>query len=184
MVLLYTAFNSMKDALLVMANVVAATMGGVWALKLTRDAVHHLGGRRVHLDLRRRRAGRRAPDLVLQPDARLGPAGPRGGHARGRAAGPPGRHDLADRRPRPAARGPRHLDRLAGPEAAGDRGRRRHARHPVPDPLPDAGALQLLPRHPRRRPAGEVTTSSRARTTPTSSLPSPASCPRRSGLTE
>ena len=35
MVLLYTAFGSMKDALLVMANVVAATMGGVWALKLT-----------------------------------------------------------------------------------------------------------------------------------------------------
>ena len=32
MVLLYTAFNSLKDALLVMANVVAATMGGVWAL--------------------------------------------------------------------------------------------------------------------------------------------------------
>ena len=35
MVLLYTAFNSLKDALLVMVNVVAATMGGVWALKLT-----------------------------------------------------------------------------------------------------------------------------------------------------
>ena len=35
MVLLYTAFNSLKDALLVMINVVAATMGGVWALKLT-----------------------------------------------------------------------------------------------------------------------------------------------------
>jgi heavy metal efflux system protein len=35
MVLLYTAFGSIKDALLVMANVVAATMGGVWALKLT-----------------------------------------------------------------------------------------------------------------------------------------------------
>jgi cobalt-zinc-cadmium resistance protein CzcA len=35
MVLLYTAFNSLKDALLVMMNVVAATMGGVWALKLT-----------------------------------------------------------------------------------------------------------------------------------------------------
>ncbi|SIN98878.1 cobalt-zinc-cadmium resistance protein CzcA [Singulisphaera sp. GP187] len=34
-VLLYTAFNSMKDAMLVMANVVAATMGGVWALRLT-----------------------------------------------------------------------------------------------------------------------------------------------------
>jgi cobalt-zinc-cadmium resistance protein CzcA len=38
LVLLYTAFNSLKDALLVMANVVAATMGGVWALKLTGTA--------------------------------------------------------------------------------------------------------------------------------------------------
>ena len=36
MVLLYTAFNSLKDALLVMANVVTATMGGVWALRLTQ----------------------------------------------------------------------------------------------------------------------------------------------------
>lgn len=35
MVLLYSAFNSLKDALLVMANVVTATMGGVWALRLT-----------------------------------------------------------------------------------------------------------------------------------------------------
>ena len=35
MVLLYLAFNSIKDALLVMVNVIAATMGGVWALKLT-----------------------------------------------------------------------------------------------------------------------------------------------------
>ncbi|QEH34611.1 Cobalt-zinc-cadmium resistance protein CzcA [Aquisphaera giovannonii] len=38
MVLLYVAFSSLKDALLVMANVVAATMGGVWALKLTDTA--------------------------------------------------------------------------------------------------------------------------------------------------
>jgi heavy metal efflux system protein len=38
MILLYTAFNSLKDALLVMMNVVAATMGGVWALKLTGTA--------------------------------------------------------------------------------------------------------------------------------------------------
>ena len=35
MMLLYMAFNSAKDAFLVMANVIAATMGGVWALKLT-----------------------------------------------------------------------------------------------------------------------------------------------------
>jgi cobalt-zinc-cadmium resistance protein CzcA len=35
MVLLYTMFGSFKDALLVMANVVVAAMGGVWALRLT-----------------------------------------------------------------------------------------------------------------------------------------------------
>ena len=35
MVLLYTAFGSFKDALLVLANVVMATMGGIWALRLT-----------------------------------------------------------------------------------------------------------------------------------------------------
>jgi cobalt-zinc-cadmium resistance protein CzcA len=33
--LLYTAFNSLKDALLVMGNVVEATMGGIWALYFT-----------------------------------------------------------------------------------------------------------------------------------------------------
>jgi cobalt-zinc-cadmium resistance protein CzcA len=35
LVLLYTMFHSMKDALIVMAGVIAAAMGGVWALKLT-----------------------------------------------------------------------------------------------------------------------------------------------------
>jgi len=35
MTLLYIAFHSLKDSLLVMANVLAATMGGVWALKAT-----------------------------------------------------------------------------------------------------------------------------------------------------
>jgi cobalt-zinc-cadmium resistance protein CzcA len=38
MVILYTMFNSMKDALLVMAGVVTALMGGIWALLLTRTA--------------------------------------------------------------------------------------------------------------------------------------------------
>jgi cobalt-zinc-cadmium resistance protein CzcA len=36
MVLLYSMFQSMKDALLVMAGVLPAAMGGVWALKLTQ----------------------------------------------------------------------------------------------------------------------------------------------------
>ena len=35
MVLLYTAFGSFKDSLIVMAGVVSAAMGGVWALRLT-----------------------------------------------------------------------------------------------------------------------------------------------------
>ncbi len=34
-ILLYMAFNSLKDAILVMGNVVEATMGGVWALYFT-----------------------------------------------------------------------------------------------------------------------------------------------------
>ena len=55
-----------------MVNVVAATMGGVWALQLTGTPFQHLGRRGVHLDLRRRRPGRRALDLVFQPDARVG----------------------------------------------------------------------------------------------------------------
>ncbi|WP_165233561.1 efflux RND transporter permease subunit [Aquisphaera insulae] len=35
MLLLYTAFKSIKDAFLVILNVLTATMGGVWSLKLT-----------------------------------------------------------------------------------------------------------------------------------------------------
>jgi cobalt-zinc-cadmium resistance protein CzcA len=35
LILLYSAFNSVKDAMLVMANVVEAAMGGIWALYLT-----------------------------------------------------------------------------------------------------------------------------------------------------
>jgi cobalt-zinc-cadmium resistance protein CzcA len=35
MLLLYTMFNSLKDALIVMAGVAMAAMGGIWALKLT-----------------------------------------------------------------------------------------------------------------------------------------------------
>jgi cobalt-zinc-cadmium resistance protein CzcA len=35
MILLYTAFQSLKDAFLVILNVLTATMGGVWSLKMT-----------------------------------------------------------------------------------------------------------------------------------------------------
>ena len=42
------------------ANVVALSLGGIWALLLTRHQLQHLGGRRVHLDLRRGHHGRAA----------------------------------------------------------------------------------------------------------------------------
>ena len=150
--LLYTAFNSIKDALLVMVNVVEASMGGILALWLTGTPFSisaAVGFVSVF--------GVAVQDgvLLISYFNQL------------RAAGLPVRESVmrgAELRVRPvvmtsltAALGSasgRHgdLDRLAGPEAAGDRGRRRDALHPVPDPLPDAGALQLLPgsRRPRR----------------------------------
>ena len=130
MVLLYTAFNSLKDALLVMANVVAATMGGVWALELT-GTPFCISAAVGFISI----FGVAVQDGVLlisyfNQMRAAGLPGPRGRDAGRRAASPPGRHDLADRGPGPAARRAGHLDRLAGAEAAGDRGRRRDAGHP------------------------------------------------------
>ena len=150
--LLYTAFNSIKDALLVMVNVVEASMGGILALWLTGTpfsisaAVGFVsvfgvavqdGVLLISYFNQLRAAGLPVRESVM-----------RGAELRS----PTGRDDLADRRPRSVSGRHRHLDRLAGPEAAGDRGRRGDALHPVPDSLPDAGALQLLPgpRRPRR----------------------------------
>ena len=144
MILLYTAFNSLKDALLVMVNVVAATMGGVWALKLTGTpfsisaAVGFISifGVAVQDGV--------LLDLVLQPDAPKRSAGARCRDARGRAARAARGHDLTDRGARVTSRCHGHFHRLASPEAAGDRRGRRHARDSVSDPLPDAGALHLF----------------------------------------
>ena len=153
MVLLYTAFNSMKDALLVMVNVVAATMGGVWALKLTGTpfsisaAVGFIsifgvavqdGVLLISYFNQMRAAGLPVREAV---------------HARGRAAGPPGGHDLADRGAGPACRPP-------WPTSIGSQAQKPLAIvvvggmlvHPVPDPLPDARALLLLPGPGRPRP--------------------------------
>ena len=77
-ILLYMAFRNVLDAIMVFSNVVALSLGGVWALLLHRHQLQHLGGRRLHLDLRRRDHGRSAADLVLQPDAVPGPAARRG----------------------------------------------------------------------------------------------------------
>lgn len=60
-ILLYTAFRSFKDSLLVMANVVAATMG----VETDWHALLDLGRGGLHFNLRRLRAGRCAADLIL-----------------------------------------------------------------------------------------------------------------------
>ena len=130
MILLYTAFNSIKDALLVMVNVVAATMGGVWALKLT-GTPFSISAAVGFISV----FGVAVQDgvLLISYFNQMRAAGlpvRRSADARRRAAGPAGGHDLADRRPGALPGRHRHLDRLAGAEAAGHRRGRRHARAP------------------------------------------------------
>ena len=146
MILLYTAFNSLKDALLVMVNVVAATMGGVWALKLT-GTPFSISAAVGFISI----FGVAVQDgvLLISYFNQMRAAGlpvREARDARGRAAGPARGHDLADRGPRAVARPP-------WPTRSARRRRSRWRSswsaamlvHPVPDPLPDAGALLLLP---------------------------------------
>ncbi len=51
--LLYMAFHSLLDAVVVLSGVVAVSMGGVWALLAYREQLQHLGWRRFNLDHRR-----------------------------------------------------------------------------------------------------------------------------------
>ena len=68
--LLYTAFSSIKDALLVMVNVVEASMGGILALWFTGTPFSISAAVGFRVGLWRRGARRRAVDLVFQPVAR------------------------------------------------------------------------------------------------------------------
>ena len=132
MMLLYSMFNSVKDCLLVMVNVLEAAMGGVFALYLT--GTHFSISAAVGFVSVFGVAVQDGVLLVtyLQPDARpgvlrLGRRCLRGPGASRAARG----HDLVDGGPRAVAGGRRHLDRLAGTEAAGDRRGRRYALHAV-----------------------------------------------------
>ena len=174
--LLYTAFSSMKDALLVMANVVAATMGGVWALTLTQTPFS-ISAAVGFISI----FGVAVQDGVLlisyfNQMRGEGMSVRDGDHARGRAAGAPGRHDVAHGGAWPVAGGAGHVDRIASPETAGDRRCRRHARDVVPDALPDAGALQLLSG------PGNGRTGDRKRTHDKSRLIEPRQSATRAGL--
>ena len=149
MMLLYSMFNSVKDCLLVMVNVLEAAMGGVFALYFT-GTHFSISGAVGFVSV----FGVAVQDGVLlvtycnQMRAR-GYSVWETCSARSRAAGAAGRHDLADGRAGALSRGDRHLDRLAGAEASGHRRRRRHAVHALPDPVHDADPLQLFPRPAR-----------------------------------
>ena len=151
MVLLYTAFNSLKDALLVMANVVTATMGGVWVLRLTGTpfsisaavgfisifgvAVQN-GVLLISYFNQMRSSGLSVREAVM-----------RGAELRLRPVVMTSLTAILGLLPAAAGR----LDRLAGTEAPGDRGRRGYACDAVANPVSDAGALHILSRQRGRR---------------------------------
>ena len=156
MILLYTAFQSGKDALLVILNVLTATMGGVWALKLTgmpfsiSAAVGFVSIFGVAVQ-----NGVLLISYFNQMRSR-GLVDPRIRHPGCRVAATAGRHDLADRRARSLACRPGQLNRVASPEAACYCGSRRDAREHAACAVLDACLVYLLPRsagrgRPRRR---------------------------------
>ena len=65
-VLLYIAFRSLLDAVVVLANVFALSHGRHLGAAADRHQLQHLGRGGLHLDLRRGHHGRPAADLVLQ----------------------------------------------------------------------------------------------------------------------
>ena len=154
MVLLYMAFSSIKDALLVMANVVAATMGGVWALKLTgtpfsisaavgfisifgvavQDGVLLISYFNQMRDsgLPIRQAIMRGAELRVRPVVMTSLTAALGLLPAALAS------SIGSQAQKPLA-----IVVVGG-----------HARDPVPDPLPDARAVQLFP-----RPEGRISAS-------------------------
>ena len=147
-ILLYMAFRSLIDAVVVFGNVVALSLGGIWALWLTNTnfsisaAVGFVSLFGVAI----------MDGLLLISSFNSGlrprPAAGRRHPARGGEESAAGDDDGPDGGARPTARGAVDQDRRPDAAAAGHRGRRRHVDDPVPDALPDAGALQLL-RQPR-----------------------------------
>ena len=161
MMLLYSMFSSVKDCLLVMVNVLEAAMGGVFALYLTgthfsiSGAVGFVsvfgvavqdGVLLVTYCNQMRARGYSVWETCLRgPELRVRPVV----------------MTSLDRCPGALSRRDRHLDRVAGAEAAGHRRGRSDALHAVPDPVHDADSLQLFPgsaglgrrggRAPRRR---------------------------------
>ena len=83
-VLLFDAFNSVRSALLILANVPFALIGGIFALLDHRHPADRVGGDRLHRAVRPGGAERRRDGQLLQPAARGRAHAVRGGDA-GRA---------------------------------------------------------------------------------------------------
>ena len=102
-VLLYIAFHSFLDAIVILSNVFDLAIGGIWAFYLTGTQLQHLGRGRLRVAVRRGHHGRAADDLLLQRPARPGPAVARSDRARCRQARTAGDDHGVDRHPRAAA---------------------------------------------------------------------------------
>ena len=140
-ILLYAAFRSLLDAMVVISNVFDLAIGGIWALYLTQTnfsisaavgfislfGVAIMDGLLMISSFNALRShGVPLYDAIIQgaskrvrPVMMTAPYGP----------------------PRSVAGGAVDEDRLADAEAAGDRRRRRYDYDAVPDALPDAGPL-------------------------------------------
>ena len=144
-VMLYLAFVSLRDVLIVLANVTTLVCGGILALLLVGInfsvsaavgfisifGVAIMNGLVLVSSIHRLRLqGKSLEDAVLE-----GAVDRAAAHV----------HDDLDRHPGPASGGRLDADRRAKPTAAGRRGHRRHADVPGPEPTPDARAVLHLP---------------------------------------
>ena len=139
--LLYSALESPRDALLVFSAVPLALTGGVAASVATGHAILSLSGRRVHCSVGRRRPERARHADLHQAAHRRGEVASHGDPGRRHDAAPTGRHDGARRVAWLRADGACDGHWRRGAEAACDcRHRRLDQRYPA-DALGLAGAL-------------------------------------------
>ena len=150
-ILLYSALRSWLDAVVVISNVLALAIGGVWALYLT-GTNFSISAAVGFISL----FGVAIMDGLLMISyfntlRRRDTLGA-GHYRRGRQARAPRDDDRADGIVRAVAGGPFDANRFADPATAGHRRGRRHDHHDLADPLSYAGALQFL--RPSRAPHG------------------------------
>ena len=143
-ILLYSALRSWLDAVVVLSNVLAVAMGGVWALYLT-GTNFSISAAVGFISL----FGVAIMDGLLMISyfntlRAQGRAVGAGDHRGGRQTRAARDDDRPDGLVRIVAGGPFHANRFADPAAAGHRRGRRHGHDVVAHPLSYAGALQFL----------------------------------------